>query len=398
MTHTFNLDKGTIRIIVSDGGKKYRKSTGLSINPKLWDRHASKKKGAWASVCKDKEVWEKLKPIHYRMLEMEGEGASAEKALEYALNPNEEQKDSKPSVKETKRRQKRNEPTFWEYYDEWGRRESSSQRQRALSGRVIARFMGRDADWDDIDSAYFFKLMQRMKDAGLGANYRWNIATRLKTVMHEGRVLKYHGNDEYEEFRAPKEKTEAIALTRDEIEMLWNWEPRGDESALRARCRDLFLIGYYSGARVSDYSRLTTDNIKGGRLEFYQQKTNEKVVIPASPRLVALLERNGGTAPDINGVVFNRYLKSIAREAGIDGVVQLPKGQKKKDGSPTYRWELVTSHTARRSLATNLYLSGMPAKDVMRITGHQSLSSFERYLKISQEQSVDRLSESPIFK
>lgn len=394
MTHTFNLDKGTIRIIVSDGGKKYRKSTGISIDPKLWDTHATKKKGAWSSVCKDKAAWERLRPIHYRLLEMEGRGGvSPENALYYALNP----KGDKESTKPEKVPQKRSVPSFWEYYDEWGERESTSRRQRALSGRVIARFMGRGEDWNDIDSAYFFRLMKKMKDAGLGANYRWNIATRLKTVMHEGRVLKYHGNTDYEEFRAPKEQTEAIALTTDEIEKLWAWEPGDGEDSLHVKCRDLFLIGYYTGARVSDYSRLTADNIKDGRVEFFQQKTNAKVTLPASPRLVELLERNGGKAPEVNSVVFNRYIKTVAKKAGIDGVVQLPKGQRKKDGSPTRRWELVTSHTARRSLATNLYLSGMPAKDIMTITGHKSLSSFQTYIRIPQEQSFDRLAKSKIF-
>lgn len=404
MTHTFNLDKGTIRIIISEGGKKYRKSTGISVNPKLWDTHASKKKGAWSSVCKDKNAWEKLRPIHYRLLEMEGRvGVSPYEAIEYALQTDGAKSGGDSSYFTRKNHHADNQkvtqrPTFWEYYDEWGRRESTSKRQRALSGRVIARFMGRDDDWEGIDSSYFFRLMTKMKEAGLGANYRWNIATRLKTVMHEGRVLKYHGNTDYEEFHAPKEPTEAIALTTDEIEKLWAWKPNDGEGSLYAKCRDLFLIGYYTGARVSDYSRLTSDNIKDGRVEFYQQKTDGKVVLPASPRLVELLERNGGSAPSVNSVVFNRYIKAVAREAGIDGVVQLPRGQKKKDGSPTRRWELVTSHTARRSLATNLYLSGMPAKDIMTITGHRTLSSFQTYIRIPQEQSFDRLSNSSIFK
>ena len=158
-----------------------------------------------------------------------------------------------------------------------------------------------------------------------------------------------------------------------------------------------FLIGYYTGSRFSDYSRLTRDNIKDGMVEFFQQKTDDKVVIPASPRLVEILERNGGIAPQVNQVVFNRYIKIIAKEAGITGVVQLSKAKRKEDGSATYRWELVSSHTARRSLLTNLYQSGVSAKDCMTISGHKSLSSFERYLKVSQEQSVDKLKKNAIF-
>ncbi|RLD97814.1 MAG: hypothetical protein DRJ13_11750 [Bacteroidetes bacterium] len=37
--------------------------------------------------------------------------------------------------------------------------------------------------------------------------------------------------------------------------------------------------------------------------------------------------------------------------------------------------ELVTTHTARRSLATNLVLRGVSPYVVMKVTGHRSLSS-----------------------
>lgn len=382
MQHTFNLHKNSIRISATHDGKQYRRATGLTTNPSLWDSKAKKLRAR----CKDARVIDDLLGIHARLAEKEVSARTEEDvlaALDYALTGRETAKETKGA------------PTFWEYFDEWGSRPSSSQRQRSLAVRVVARLMGRKENWNDIDSAYWFRLQRKMEDEGFSVNYRWNIGARLKVAMHEGFKLKYHDNQDFREFQSKKEQADTIALTPEEIEMLWNYEPASD---MLGRVRDLALIGYYSAARFSDYSRLTTENIRDGKLEFVQKKTDDKVILPASPRLVVLLERNGGASPAVNQVVFNRYIKKIAREVGIDGVVELPKSRRKKDGSPTYRWELVHSHTFRRSALTNLYLSGVPVRDCMFASGHKSISAFERYLRITKEQAVDRLSGADLFR
>ena len=380
MTHTFNLDHSSIRLIVSVGGKKFKKATGLSIEPALWNQKAK----SLRAKCRDEKVYKALNLIHIRMQEAEDKNMAPADAIEYALTAN--PVSAKP-VNKTR-------PSFWEYFELWGKRPSSSMRQRKLAVRKVAELMGKKEDWEDIDSAYFFKLKRKLEDSGYSVNYVWNICSRLKVVLHEGFKLKYHSSMDFHEFRAKKEQGEAIALTTEEIEMLWNYQPKTE---MYRQCRDLFLIGYYTGSRFSDYSRLTRDNISNGMVEFYQQKTDDKVVIPASPRLVELLERNGGVAPQVGHVVFNRNIKLVAKEAGINGVVQLSKNKRKADGSATYRWEMVSSHTARRSLITNLYQSGVSAKDCMAISGHKTLSSFEAYLKISQEQSINKLKGNAIF-
>ena len=382
MQHTFTIHKNSIRISATHNGKQYRKATGLTTDPALWDSGAKSIK----AKCKDRRVLRDLLTIHSRLTEREVSARTEDdvlNAIYYAITGDE------------KRPEAIRVPTFWEYFENWGKRPSSSQRQRALAVRVVARLMGRKENWDGIDSAYWFRLQRKMEDEGYSVNYRWNIGARLKVVMHEGYKLKYHTNQDFREFQSKKEQTEAIALTSDEIEKLWGYTPRNE---LYGKVRDLALIGYYSAARFSDYSRLTADNIRDGKLEFVQKKTDDKVVLPASPRLVLLLERNGGAAPTVNQVVFNRYIKTIARESGLDGGVELPKSRRKKDGSPTHRWEMVQSHTFRRSALTALYLSGVPVRDCMFASGHKSISAFERYLRISKEQAVERLSGVSFFK
>ena len=104
------------------------------------------------------------------MLEAEDKDMTPMDAINYGLTGK-----VSVSTSELKRRMR---PTFWEYFDDWGRRESSSKRQRALAVRKIAGLMGRNDDWEDIDSAYWLRLMRKLEDMGYSVNYRWNIGTR----------------------------------------------------------------------------------------------------------------------------------------------------------------------------------------------------------------------------
>ncbi len=52
---------------------------------------------------------------------------------------------------------------------------------------------------------------------------------------------------------------------------------------------------------------------------------------------------------------------------------------------------MVTSHTARRSFATNLYKSGFPSISIMAITGHKTEKAFYSYIKVNEEEHAEML-------
>lgn len=53
----------------------------------------------------------------------------------------------------------------------------------------------------------------------------------------------------------------------------------------------------------------------------------------------------------------------------------------------------ISSHTARRSFATNYYLEGFPTIDLMKITGHKTEKAFLTYIKVSQLDTAKRLNQ-----
>lgn len=42
---------------------------------------------------------------------------------------------------------------------------------------------------------------------------------------------------------------------------------------------------------------------------------------------------------------------------------------------------LISTHTARRTGATLMYLAGIPIYDIMKVTGHRSVATLEKYIR-----------------
>ena len=85
--------------------------------------------------------------------------------------------------------------------------------------------------------------------------------------------------------------------------------------------------------------------------------------------------RNFNLAGDTNQEA-NRKLKTIAATAGIDEMVS----EGKKTGP---KWSFVTTHTARRSAATNLYLQGVSLKMIADLGGWGDEGTLRVYLRAS---------------
>ena len=87
-------------------------------------------------------------------------------------------------------------------------------------------------------------------------------------------------------------------------------------------------------------------------------------------------------------------MKDICRLAGLDEIIEI---QTTKGGKAIKelkrKWELVQSHTARRTGATLMYLAGMDYYDIMRITGHTSPTMLKKYIKADSLEVAYKITE-----
>ena len=92
--------------------------------------------------------------------------------------------------------------------------------------------------------------------------------------------------------------------------------------------------------------------------------------------------------------LINRLIKEIARLAGLTEPVEImtTKGGVRKRVRYE-KWQLVHSHTARRTGATLMYLAGVDLYDIMRVTGHSSPLMLKKYIKAETLEVVEKLSE-----
>jgi hypothetical protein len=62
------------------------------------------------------------------------------------------------------------------------------------------------------------------------------------------------------------------------------------------------------------------------------------------------------------------------------------------------KYKKISTHTARRSAATNMYLASIPTIDIMKITGHKTETIFLNYIKVSKEETAKNLTNHPYYK
>lgn len=212
------------------------------------------------------------------------------------------------------------------------------------------------------------------------------------------------------------DKAKEIYLTKAELQALYEMPLEG----LKDKVRDVFLVGCYTCQRFSDYARLEQENFtttaKGTKVvRIVQEKTGNDVVIPIlNDNLLHIAAKYGYDIPKINDVILNRYIKQILKELSSTvpslarkerTLLTMKEREKEKQGLVSFerdnkgnvikpRYELVSSHTARRSGITNLYLSGnFDTYQMMSISGHRDEKTFYEYIKLSSDEVADSIAQ-----
>lgn len=126
---------------------------------------------------------------------------------------------------------------------------------------------------------------------------------------------------------------------------------------------------------------------RGGVHSAYPTKTDKKVYIPVDRRVRQILDKYDGKLPHVCPNEMNKLIKTIGlllgwtHDCGFDGKRLNPKRGRRF-------CDMLLSHTARRSFATNAYKAGVPLSSIQAITGHSSEAQLRRYLKLDAEEKA----------
>jgi integrase len=159
----------------------------------------------------------------------------------------------------------------------------------------------------------------------------------------------------------------------------------------------MFVIGCWVGLRYSDLAELRPEHFveeEGNRyIKIRTQKVYDDVYIPLHPVVESLIKKYNDQLPRVlSNQKANEYLKEIAKATELNSPAVINRKRGSERVSEIFeKWELVSTHTQRRSFATNLYLQGVPTITIRAITGHRTEKAFLKYIKVDSKQHAKLL-------
>ena len=321
-------------------------------------------------------------------------------------------------------------------------------------GRYLKEFCPEDNTFDDITRQFadsFRQFLERKQFMVRTINKYVTCFRKLcnfaaeEGINHNAVSLKVWKERTVNDTEAKAE----VYLTENEIDALYQMKLSGKEEAVR----DVFFLGICSSQRVSDYASLDQSKFKKTDrgtdiISLFQVKTGTYVEVPIiDDRAFAICKKYNYKFPDVNKRDINRYIKVILKRLSekvpslrkdfpttltanecrkeerylsyqrrIDSgekltgedrhyYVKLRRIAEEQQGSPIYRrdengrvlmakYELIGTHTARRSALTNLYKTGIfDTREMMSISGHISERVFEHYIRMTASEQADKIAE-----
>lgn len=254
---------------------------------------------------------------------------------------------------------------------------------------------------------FYCQNIEKINNNTIGG-YVINIKKWCKIIDIEG--LPINPQYRHSEFSSISNTTKDVYLNEDEINKVFNHD--FSKSERLDNTRDNFIFGLRTGLRISDFLSLEKYNFVDDYIEIVTKKTAHPVIIPMHQQIKDILAKRKGELPtQISDAKFNEYVKEVCKavklEEMIDGakmvvktaedkffpdISVISKNKSRKVYSSYPKHELITSHTCRRSFASNLY-GKLPNATIMAITGHKTETQFLKYIKITPRENAEKLRE-----
>lgn len=240
----------------------------------------------------------------------------------------------------------------------------------------------------------FYKVQKRDGTIGLLTNSAGKIIRLLKGFVNYQIMKGVIPLIDLRNFKVVEEETDAIYLSEKELAAIYALDLSDDRQL--EEIRDVFITGCFTGLRYSDLSTLGPEHIDldNGNINLKQRKVHKAVIIPMIDYVPEILRKYDYNLPKIPRYMFNERVKELGQRTKLEQKVEIVRKRGKDREKKVYeKWEMISSHTCRRSFCTNMYLSGFPAGELMRISGHKSPAAFMRYIKVDNQQAAKRLKE-----
>ena len=436
-----------VRITVAMRGVRMVGTIGYNVPMSMWDAKRKQfKKGVANSDGVDSDIIKsRLSDIesHFNNLELRTtdkftmEQLRAELAKAIAKNQaklaaindgaSEEVIEKKEAEAEKKERKPKVKPAT-EYVDEFIREESRLKEWSLETLKMVKSFKNhllkfkKTAGLDFYDKNGLDKFITYLRsDCGLEENsvqkqYK-NLTWFLRWAIRKG-YTQVRDVETYDPvFKTVKKPV--IFLTKEELDKMYKleipasgtvlklktyegeeYEKTIQDSAAMSKARDLFCFCAFTSLRYSDVVEVRRVDIQNGVLNITTQKTHDRLPIVLHKNALAILDKykdedfkNGKALPYITNQQMNRALKDLGEICGFTTPYTITcyrNGTRYDEVYPKY--ELIGTHTGRKTFICFALSNGVPPDVVMKFTGHCDYKSMKPYIDITESAKRDAIS------
>lgn len=366
-------------------------STGKRIHKKEWDIKAKYPKDHLGDVAKSiTGIREKINKAQIRVLAREEFVTPFAVKQEYLSHETKKANDQIGKDKKTKESQKSIKSLAGQWLDnnlfhyakstQTGVKESINQFLEFLNKTGQGNIDRQDLTPSVI--THYEKYLQEKK--------KLSNSTHGKRMKHLRWFLKFINYD-VKDIKLRSHRKDIISLSQAELEALEGIDV--SKSSEQQKVKDLFLLGCYTGQRISELKRINQTHLIDGKICMTQKKSKRVISIPILSKTQAILERHGMRSPKINEPAVNREIKQICKAAGITKMLTVRSNVAGKDvEKQAAKYSQITSHTASKtfiSLAPQWY--GFTAAEVAAIVGKNLKTIINHYYNLPLEEAIKKM-------
>lgn len=256
-------------------------------------------------------------------------------------------------------------------------------------------------NWETLNERKLQSYVQHLLDGGMVNTTLAKHLAFLRWFLRWCNTRGYYHGKLHETFKprlkgVGDESREIIYLERDELDAIMNHTFPPSEPGLE-RVRDVFLFCCFTGLRYSDVAKLRRSDIHDGSISVMTQKTRDALHIELNKHSMAILTKYAGQTfsrgrindlalPVISNVKMNAALKRIGIECGLNRPTRVTYFQgNKRIEQEMPKWQLLTTHVARRTFVVTALRLGIAPAVIMKWTGHSDYKAMKPYIAIVDE-------------
>ncbi len=383
-----NADKPTpIILLFTHDRKRTKIYTGEAIVHTHWDFDGQKAKTRGyptsnVQLNRRLEVYAKKLVAHYESCRLKGFIAS-DSDLKESIKLEEQPEPEEILI-----------PEFWEAYNDFSALNSNDSTRAILNTlkkhlKGFQEKTGYEVCFDSLNLVFRDKFVKYLLDVPkLSDNTIFLQIKTLKRFLNYAYSRGYPVNLIYKvkEFRHERKDGEVLALTSEEVEAIEQVIIPETKKYLQ-NARKLFLLGIYTGLRISDLKSIQPHQVRPDHLKITTQKTRQALTIPLTIKAKELVDQL--LADEIHIISdqrFNEFIKELCQLSGIDTPTEKRIYRNRKPIIQVVpKYLLVTSHVMRKSFITLALERGMRAEVVSKISGHKDPKSFRRYVSVTDD-------------